>query len=166
MSQLKVKVKVQSESYFTTGGLPSISSSWRQAPWDSRSVVLYQLKTCGHSPYVTSSLSAVYNFCWSSLAQSFSGPSLTGLVTIFYCLRFETLHLEGQVPTFISLGNRAAQLYPQALCSLFAASYYSQGYGAGIRTRLHTGKSEIWFTIGSYISPARTEQKTSLPLSC
>jgi hypothetical protein len=26
----------QSQSYFTTGGLPPISSSWRQAPWDSR----------------------------------------------------------------------------------------------------------------------------------
>jgi hypothetical protein len=28
--------------------------------------------------------------CWSSPAQSFSGSSPTGLVTIFYCLRFET----------------------------------------------------------------------------
>jgi hypothetical protein len=26
----------QSQSYFTTGGLPPISLSWRQAPWDSR----------------------------------------------------------------------------------------------------------------------------------
>jgi hypothetical protein len=26
----------QSQSYFTTGGLLSISSSWRQAPWDSQ----------------------------------------------------------------------------------------------------------------------------------
>jgi hypothetical protein len=36
-----------------------------------------------------------------------------GLVTIIYCLRFET--------------------------SLFVASYDSQGYGVGIRPRLHTG---------------------------
>jgi hypothetical protein len=36
-----------------------------------------------------------------------------GLVTIIYCLRFET--------------------------SLFVASYDSQGYGGGIRPRLHTG---------------------------
>jgi hypothetical protein len=27
---------VLSQSYFTTGGLPSITSSWRQAPWDPR----------------------------------------------------------------------------------------------------------------------------------
>jgi hypothetical protein len=45
--------------------------------------------------------------------QSFSGPSPVGLVAIFYCLRFET--------------------------SLFVASYNSQGYGGGIRPRLHTG---------------------------
>jgi hypothetical protein len=32
-----------------------------------------------------------------------------------------------------------AQLYPQALGSLFVASYYSQGYGGGIRPRLHAG---------------------------
>jgi hypothetical protein len=34
--------------------------------------------------------SADYNCCWSSPAQSFLGPSPAGLVTIFYCLRFET----------------------------------------------------------------------------
>jgi hypothetical protein len=32
----------------------------------------------------------VYNYCWSSPAQSFSGPTPAGLVTIFYSLRFET----------------------------------------------------------------------------
>jgi hypothetical protein len=32
----------------------------------------------------------VYNCCWSSPAQSFSGPSTTELMTTFYCLRFET----------------------------------------------------------------------------
>jgi hypothetical protein len=34
--------------------------------------------------------SAIYNCGWASPAQSFSGPSPRGLVTIFYCLRFET----------------------------------------------------------------------------
>jgi hypothetical protein len=32
-----------------------------------------------------------------------------------------------------------AQLYPQALGSLFVASYDSHGYGEGIRIALHTG---------------------------
>jgi hypothetical protein len=47
--------------------------------------------------------------------------------------------LEGQVPVFISPRNRVAQLYSQALGSLFVASYDSQGYSGGIRTRLHAG---------------------------
>jgi hypothetical protein len=32
-------------------------------------------------------------------------------------------NLEGQVPVFIFLGDRVAQLYPQALGSVFVASY-------------------------------------------
>jgi hypothetical protein len=55
----------------------------------------------------------VYNCCWPSPAHSFSGPTPVRLVTIFYCLRFET--------------------------SLFVASHDSQGNGGGIRTRLHPG---------------------------
>jgi hypothetical protein len=46
-------------------------------------------------------------------------------------------NLEGQVPVFISPKNRMTRLYPQALGSLFYASYDSQGYGGGIRHRLH-----------------------------
>jgi hypothetical protein len=57
--------------------------------------------------------SVVYNCSWSSPVESFSGPSLIGLVMIFCCLRFEN--------------------------SLFVASYGSQGNGEGIRPRLHTG---------------------------
>jgi hypothetical protein len=34
--------------------------------------------------------SVMYNCCWPSPAQSFSGPSPAGLMTIFYCFRLET----------------------------------------------------------------------------
>jgi hypothetical protein len=54
-------------------------------------------------------------------------------MTIFYFLKFE------EVSVFTSPRNRVAQLYPQALGSLFVASYDSQGYDGGIRTRLHAG---------------------------
>jgi hypothetical protein len=60
----------------------------------------------------------ICNCCWSSPAQLFSGPSPAGLVNTFYCLRFET--------------------------SLFVASYDSQGYGTGIRHRLHTEFTGEW----------------------
>jgi lipopolysaccharide assembly outer membrane protein LptD (OstA) len=48
-------------------------------------------------------------------------------------------NLEILVPVFISPKKRVAQLYPQALGSLFDASYDSQSYGGGIRTRLYAG---------------------------
>jgi hypothetical protein len=51
-----------------------------------------------------------------ALASAFSDPSPVGLAT-FYCPRFET--------------------------SLFVASYDLQGYGGGIRPRLHTENSRI-----------------------
>jgi hypothetical protein len=37
-SRLSRADQSQSQSYFTTGDLPSITSSWRQAPWDPRPV--------------------------------------------------------------------------------------------------------------------------------
>jgi hypothetical protein len=51
------RVQSQSQSYFTTGGLLPISSSWHRAPWDSRpEFISPHFNTCGHSPYITSSL--------------------------------------------------------------------------------------------------------------
>jgi hypothetical protein len=47
--------------------------------------------------------SVVYTCCWSSPAKSFSGPSPVGLMTTFYCLRFET------PPTW---RTRSLYLYP------------------------------------------------------
>jgi hypothetical protein len=66
--------------------------------------------------------------------QLLSGPSPAELVTIFYCLMWDSPNLEGLVPVFISPGNRVAKLYPRALGSLFAASYDSQGRDGGILT--------------------------------
>jgi hypothetical protein len=107
------------ESYFTTGDLPPISSSWRRAPWGSRhSNFIFQLNTCGCSPYVTSSLMIGW-LCRLQLllvlssAQSFSGPSPAGLMTTFYYLRFESPPTcQGQVPVFVSRRKRVARLYP------------------------------------------------------
>jgi hypothetical protein len=39
-----------------TGGLRPISSSWRQAPLRPTTRMFFQLNPCGHSPYVTFSL--------------------------------------------------------------------------------------------------------------
>jgi hypothetical protein len=52
---------------------------------------------------------------------------------------WDSTNLEVQFPLYISPRNRVAQLYPQALGSLFVTSYDSQGYGWGIQDRLHMG---------------------------
>jgi hypothetical protein len=49
-------------------------------------------------------------------------------------------NLDDHVSVFISPRNKAAQLYLQALSSVFVASCDSQSYGGGIRTRLHAGQ--------------------------
>jgi hypothetical protein len=71
-------------------------------------------------------------------SSHYRDPSPVGLVTIFYCLRFET--------------------------SLFVASYDSQGHGGGIRPRLHTGLTCQLLMTYRYIVSGRTTQKTH-PLS-
>jgi hypothetical protein len=50
---------------------------------------------------------------------------------------------EGQVPVFIYPRKRAAQLYPQALGSVFVASYDYQSYGRIIRTHRQAGISGV-----------------------
>jgi hypothetical protein len=52
-------------------------------------------------------------------------------------------NLEIKVLVFISRRSRVAQLYPQALGSLFIASYDLQSYGGGSPTLLHTTGFEL-----------------------
>jgi hypothetical protein len=53
---LKLMSCSQSQSYFKTGGLSPINSSWCQTPWGWRPDFFFQFNTYGHSPYATSSL--------------------------------------------------------------------------------------------------------------
>jgi hypothetical protein len=81
------------------------------------------------------------------------GSSPAELAAIFFCLIWNSSNLEGQVPVFISLRNRVAQLYPPGTGSLFIASYDSQGYGGGILTRLHTCHTWVHLN-GHLINPS------------
>jgi hypothetical protein len=53
--------------------------------------------------------------------------------------------------------NRVAQLYPQTLGSLFVASYDSQGYGGGIRTRLRAGRTLTKLSLSPSLSHIATD---------
>jgi hypothetical protein len=104
----------------------------------------FQLNTCLHSPSVTSSLTRGW-ICSLQLLLALARAVILGSESsgtrdhILLSQIQDSLNLEGQVSVFKSPGNRVAQLYPQALGSLFVASYDSQGYGEGLRPRLHTG---------------------------
>jgi hypothetical protein len=111
--RMTVLSESESESYITTDG-QSASLSWNKASiWGLRPDFYYCQTVAGL-------------LMWGALSDERTGLSFTtaggprqhssvGLVTIFYCLRFET--------------------------SFFVASYNSQGYGGGTRPRLHTGSS-------------------------
>jgi hypothetical protein len=120
-----------------------ISSSWRPAPWDPRAVFFFQLKTCVFSPYVTSSLTRGW-VCRLKLLLALASGTCDHI--LLSQIR-DSPNLEGQVPVFISPSNRVTQLYLQAPGSLFVATYDSQGYGGGVRTRHHT-ESELSVIVG------------------
>jgi hypothetical protein len=86
--------------------------------------------------------------------------------TIFYCLRFETPSTwRPMSPVFISPRNKAAQLCPQALGSLFVTSYDTQGHGGGISTRLHT-VTLVTYLLNIKKYSVRTSQEThSIPIT-
>jgi hypothetical protein len=107
---------IESQSYCTTGGLPPISSSWRQAPWVPRPVFFLHLNTCGYSSYVTSSLTRGW-VCRLQLllvlasAVIFRAQSRGIHDHILLPQIRDSPNLKGQVPVFISPRNRVAQLY-------------------------------------------------------
>jgi hypothetical protein len=133
----------QSQSYFTTGGLQPITSSWWQAPWDSQPLIfsltehLRLLSLCKILSDERMGLSCT--IAAGPRQRSHSRVRVPRDSWPYFTVSDSRLpNLEGQVPVFMSPRNRMAQLYSQALGSLFVASYDSQGYGGGIRPRLHT----------------------------
>jgi hypothetical protein len=106
--------------------------------------LIFQLNTCGYSPNVTSSLTRGWVYRLQLLLVLASAVILksesrgTHNQILLSQIR-DCPDLEGQVPILKSPWNKVALLYLQALGSIFVASYYSQGYGGGIRPRLHTG---------------------------
>jgi hypothetical protein len=88
---------------------------------------IFQLSTCGYSPSVTSSLITGW-VCHLQLLLVLASAVILrsesrGTHDHILCLRLETPQPGGPGPIFISPVNRVARLYPQALDSLFVASY-------------------------------------------
>jgi hypothetical protein len=104
----------------------------------------FQLNTCGHSPSATSSLTRGW-VCNLQLLLDLASAVIVesesrGTRDHILLPQIRGSHnLEDQIFVFISPRNRVARLHSQTLGSIFFASYDSQGYGGGIRTRFHTG---------------------------
>jgi hypothetical protein len=138
LTGLQFESESESQNYFTTGGLPPISSSWPQTLWDSQpELFFFQLNTCGHSPFVTSSLTRGW-VCHLQL--------LLALVSAFILISEsrsthdhiilsqirDSHNLVPRSPYLcISPRNRLTQLYSRVLGSHSVAFYNSQGYGGG-----------------------------------
>jgi hypothetical protein len=99
---------------------------------------IFQLNPCYYSPYVTSCLTRG----WARRLQLLLGLASAVILRsesrgthdhILLSQIRDSPNLEGQVPVFMFPSHRVARLYPQALGSIFVASYDSQGYGGGIR---------------------------------
>jgi hypothetical protein len=97
-----------------------------------------QLNTRGHSPHVTSSLMRGWVYHLQLLLALASAVILRSAssgthITTLYCLMYETPQTwRARSPYLYPPGTGWPQLYPQALGSLFLASYDSQAYGGGI----------------------------------
>jgi hypothetical protein len=111
-------LRSQSQSYFTAGGLLSVSSSWRQAPWDLRPVIVFQLNTCFHSPYVTSPLTRGW-VCHLQLVLALASTVILKFESrgthghILLSQFRDSSNREGQVPVFISLRTGCASYTPR-----------------------------------------------------
>jgi hypothetical protein len=131
-------------SYFMTGGLPPISWSGAKALEHTTREFIFQLNPCDHGPYVIHSLTRGW-VCHLQLLVALASTVILRSKShetydqILLSQIWDSPNLEGQVPVFISPRNRVAQLYPQALDSIFVTSCDLQGYGRGIRPCLNTG---------------------------
>jgi hypothetical protein len=119
-------------------------------------MMFFQLNTCGYSPYVTSSLPRGW-VCRLHLLMVLASSVILRSESrgthdhILLSQIRDSPNLEGTVPVFISPINRVAQLYPQALGSLFVASYDSQGYSASMRPLLHMDRIENTVSNSTYL---------------
>jgi hypothetical protein len=110
MRALLLLAHLRQATVSVSGCLPPSSTSTRlSSDSESQSQLSYDSRFTTNQFVLAPSLlyrkdgSVVYNCCWSSPAQLSSGPCPAGLMTIFYCLKFET------PPTWRA---RSSYLYP------------------------------------------------------
>jgi hypothetical protein len=117
-------------SYIITGRTEEVTQRISQFVLATSPLILttsnfiFQWNPCGYSPYITSCLTRRW-VCRLQLLLVLGSAVILKSESCWthdhiplYQIR-DPPNLEGQVPVFISPGNRVAQLYPQVLGSLF-----------------------------------------------
>jgi hypothetical protein len=89
------KFQSQSQSYFTTGGLPPISSSWPQAPWGSRpeiffpngtlAVIVWREDGVVSYEYACPIVKCTYCFCNIRIYNSSVSPGFAKQIILILC---------------------------------------------------------------------------------
>jgi hypothetical protein len=146
----------------------SSSLSWRQAP------------TWGPGPDFYYCQTVVDSLIWGTVSDERTSLSFTIAAGPHQCSRSRVQVPQDSWPCFTLSDLRFPQhggpglciyipqeqggpVIPQALGSIFVASYDLQSYGGGIRTRLHTGATYDSPAGPCSIVSAWTTQKTLLP---
>jgi hypothetical protein len=81
------------------GGLPPIVSSWRQAPWETRPVILFfQLNTCSYNPAFRIAAGLASRVILRSESRGTHDHILLSQIR-------DSSNMEGQVPIFMSPRN-------------------------------------------------------------
>jgi hypothetical protein len=98
--------------------------------------------------------SIICNCCWSSTAESSSGPESLGTHDHILLPRIrDSTNLQRQVLVSKSHRNKVVSLYPWAISTLVVTSYESQGYDIRIRNHQNTSCRIL------YIIPLNTHVK-------
>jgi hypothetical protein len=126
-------------------------------------IFFFQLNTCGHSPYITSSLTRGW-VCRLQLLLALASALILRSESrrthnhILLSQIRDSQKAGAQVILFISPRNRVAQLYPSAPGSLSVAFYTRGATVEGIRTLLHTLEGQN--AMPWWINSRWTEYKT------
>jgi hypothetical protein len=138
--------RVRFRSFFTTGGLPPISSSWRQAPWDSRPVISFPNRKLAVTVLIQPPLwledgFVVFNCC-CSLQRSHSQVRVPRDSWPYLTVTHSRFPQPGGPGPHVYIPPRTGWPgYTPRQCVPFFTSYDLQGYGGGIRPRLHASCS-------------------------
>jgi hypothetical protein len=114
--------------------------------------------------------SVVYNCCWASPAQSFSGLSPTGFMTTFYSLRFETPQPGGPGPYIYIPQEQGGLVIPPGTGLHFQHLLRHTGLWWRYSTQPPHGTTKLGWC-PCYVTSEWTQQKTPPPrilllLSC